>query len=269
MQRNGTDGSAREPRLSGGASGLAPATAPEAGAGPVLADQEPQRRCILTRRVAPKSELLRFVVGPQRQVVPDVTETLPGRGMWLCAERAVIEEAVRRRAFARAAREAVQVPVELADQVETLLVRHCVELLGLARRAGQAVCGFAKVEAAARAGRIAVLVEALDGSAEGRRKLRALVPQAALVTSLTARELGLAFGRENVVHAGVGRGALAERFRRQAARLSGLRGAAVAALSGTGAGNPEPSSAETDSGLDREAPHETTSRRNADRKGTE
>lgn len=271
-ERNGTDGSARrEPRLSGAASGPPSDVTPEIvpAARLATAPEEPQRRCILTRRVAPKSALLRFVIGPQRQVVPDVTETLPGRGLWLCAERAVIEEAVRRRAFARAARGTAQAPEDLADQVEAMLVRRCVELLGLSRRAGQAVCGFAKVEAAARSGRVAVLVEAADGAADGRRKLRALAPQAALVASLSARELGLAFGRENVVHAGIGKGALAERFWRQAARLSSLRSAAVEALSGTGAGNPEPSSADTDGRLEPEAAHEKTSRRNANRKGTE
>ncbi|MBX9634346.1 MAG: DUF448 domain-containing protein, partial [Magnetospirillum sp.] len=102
----------------------------------------PNRRCIATATVRPKGELLRFVVSPDGEVVPDLERRLPGRGIWLSARRDVVNTAVTKRLFAKAARRAVVVPQDLADRVEALLLRRCLDVLGLARRAGHAVCGF-------------------------------------------------------------------------------------------------------------------------------
>jgi len=173
--------------------------------------------------VRPKTELVRFVVAPDGTVVPDVAGKLPGRGLWLTARRDIVAVAVTRRLFARAARQPVIVVDDLADRVEALLAERCRDRIGFARRAGQAVMGFAKVEAALAQGKAAVLVAAADGAADGRQKLRALAPELPLVEQLSGAELGAAFGREHVVHAALAPGRIARELVADAARLAGFR----------------------------------------------
>lgn len=193
-------------------------------------DAGPLRRCIVTRAVRPRRELLRLVVGPDGTVVPDIEGRLPGRGLWITPERRIVAEALRRGTIAKAAKRQVAVPEDLAERIETGLTRRCLELLGLARRAGQAVAGFEKVRARLREGRVGLLVEASDGAADGRRKLtelaaavdRARPPQ--MVAVLSAAELAAALGRETAVHVALAPGRLAERFRDEANRLAGMRG---------------------------------------------
>ena len=183
----------------------------------------PLRRCIVTGDRLPREEMLRFVVGPDGRIVPDLAASLPGRGFWLTASREVVGVAVKKRAFARAARRPVEVDATLADQLEGLLVRRCCDDIGLGRRAGVALMGFEKVSTALRGGGVGLLLAASDGAADGRRKVAALAPDIAIVAVLTAAELGQAFGRDHVVHASVGRGKLAERLRIDASRLAGFR----------------------------------------------
>lgn len=160
-------------------------------------------------------------------MVPDVDERLPGRGLWVTADRERIAEAVTKRLFARAARRAVVVDLDLVDQVRDQLARRCVEGLALARRAGLAVVGQTKVRAALQTGVPGVLVEAVDGAPEGRARIRALAGDRGVVSVLTAAELAGVFGREHAVHAFVradGRGpGLTDRLSRDGARLAGLR----------------------------------------------
>lgn len=186
-------------------------------------DDGPQRRCIVSNRRLPASEMVRFVVGPDSIVVPDVVGRLPGRGIWLSADRNIIKTACARNLFAFAARRRVGVDDGLAEQVETLLVRRCTEFLGLARRAGQAVAGFVKVKGWLHDGRVAVLLAASDGSLDGRNKLRWSARDLPEVSLLRATELGVAFGRDETVHAALAPGGLAEKFVETAARLSGFR----------------------------------------------
>ncbi len=181
------------------------------------------RRCVASRRALPRERLVRFVVDPAGEVRPDVAARLPGRGVWLTAERGAISTAVAKGLFGKAARRRVQVAADLADQVERMLVRRCQDLLGLARRAGQLVAGFDQVADALRHRRVAVLVAAADGAPEGRRKLRALAGAVPLIELLDRRELGSAIGRDEVVHLAVLPGGLAERLRHEAARLAGFR----------------------------------------------
>lgn len=173
----------------------------------------------------PKAELLRCVVGPDGRIVPDVAGKLPGRGLWLTARRDIVAAAVTKRLFARAARQPVIVDDDLAERVEALLAERCRDQIGLARRAGQAVMGFAKVEAALAQGKAVVLLAAADGAADGRMKLRALAPGLPLVEQLSGAELGAAFGREHVVHAALAPGRIAQALIAEAARLAGFRGA--------------------------------------------
>src|SRR5207302_2788414 len=184
------------------------------------ADGSPaQRRCIVTGEVRDRGSLLRFVVGPDGAIVPDIAARLPGRGLWLTARRDIVEAAVAKRLFGRAAREPVTVSGDLADRVEHLLRRRCGDLIGLARRSGKAVAGYEKVRSALRDGEAAVLLAAADGGESGRDKVRAAGPDLPLVDVLTAAELGAAFGREHVVHAAVGPGRLAKALLVDAARL--------------------------------------------------
>jgi predicted RNA-binding protein YlxR (DUF448 family) len=188
----------------------------------------PQRRCIVTGEVHDREVLLRFVIGPDGAVVPDVDARLPGRGLWLTPRRDIVERAVAKRIFARAARRPVVVSPELADHIEHLLARRCSDSLGLARRAGLAVAGFDRVGEAVRRGRAQLLLFALDGAEGGRRKLGALGRELVSATVLTGAELGAAFGRERIVHAAVGDGTLRHRLFLDLSRLAGLRsGAAV------------------------------------------
>jgi uncharacterized protein len=178
--------------------------------------------------VQDRATLLRLVLGPGGELVPDVAARLPGRGLWLTPRRDIVDRAVTKRLFARAARQPVAMPPGLADRIEALLVRHCCDLIGLARRAGLAVAGFEKVRAATGGGKSALLLAALDGAADGRRKLRALRRDLPLAIVLTAAELGAAFGREHMVNASVGAGPLGARILADAQRIAGFRdGAAV------------------------------------------
>jgi predicted RNA-binding protein YlxR (DUF448 family) len=183
----------------------------------------PERRCIASGQVRPKGELLRFVVGPDGQVVPDVEQRLPGRGIWLSARRDVVNTAVTKRLFARAARRAVTVPDDLVGMVDRLLAGRVLGALGFARRAGQAVCGFEKVKAELKSGRVAVLVEARDASDDGRGKMKALATGLPVVELFDGAELGSVFGRDHAVHVGVAPGGLAQRLVEEASRLAGYR----------------------------------------------
>ena len=198
----------------------------------------PLRRCLATGESRVKTELVRFVVAPDGKLVADVAGRLPGRGLWLTARRDILAAAVTKRLFARAARQAVIIEDGLADRVEALLAQRCRDHIGLARRAGQVVMGFVKVQAALSAGKAAVLVAAADGAADGRAKLRAAAPGLPLVECLTSVELGAAFGREHVVHAALAAGRLAEMLVGDARRLDGFRPRAVDGNSG--AARPQP-----------------------------
>jgi hypothetical protein len=181
------------------------------------------RRCLVTGTVRPKTELLRFVVDPQGQIVPDIAGKLPGRGLWLTAQRAIVAEASSKRVFARAAKAPVTVAEGLEDRVASLLVQRCIDILGLARRSGLAVAGFVRVKAFLAAGKGALLVEALDAAADGQGKLAALAPSLPRVACLDAREMGVAFGREHAVHVALGKGRLTDLFIAETRRLQGFR----------------------------------------------
>lgn len=176
--------------------------------------------------------MLRFVVAPDGRLVPDMAGRLPGRGLWLTARRDIVAKAVAKRLFARAARAPVIADEGLADRVEALLAAQCSSLLGLARRAGEAVAGFVKVRELAASGGAAVLVEAADGGADARGKLEGLLPGVPVVDCLTCAELSAALGREHVVHVALLPGRLAQGLIEAAARLSGFRAAPDGSASG-------------------------------------
>ncbi len=183
----------------------------------------PRRRCFVTRRVVDKDALVRFVVGPDHTVVPDTTGTLPGRGLWLSAERDVVNTACTRNVFAKGFRVRVATEPDLAAHVERLLARRCLDLLGLARRAGAAAAGFEKVRSLVGSGAAGVVVVASDAAADGRQKLSRMARGVPLVATLSAAELAAAVGRGHVVYLAVRKGRLAHRFTVEAGRLAGFR----------------------------------------------
>jgi predicted RNA-binding protein YlxR (DUF448 family) len=184
-------------------------------------DDGPERKCIVTGEVSPKSGLIRFVVGPENVVFPDVLGKLPGRGMYVTASRDALDKASKGQ-FSRSAKQAVQVPETLAQDVETQLVRRVTDLLAMARKAGRAVCGFEKVKAWLGNDQVRVLLQASDGSERGKTKL--WTPTGARYFGcLTSEELGLAFGRQSVIHGALAYGRLSNRVVEEAAKLRGIR----------------------------------------------
>ncbi len=183
---------------------------------------EPERRCIVTGDVEPKAGLIRFVVGPDGQVIPDLAGKLPGRGIWVSADRDLIAKAVKKGLFSRAAKAPVQAPADLDALVERAQAKRVVELVSLARKAGLAVAGFEKVKGWLADGKAKVLLQASDGSDRGKGKL--WTPEGGRwFGCLTSSELGLAFGRDSVIHGALAAGGLSKRVVEEAAKLSGLR----------------------------------------------
>lgn len=183
---------------------------------------EGERRCIVTRDAEPRTGLIRFVVGPDGLVVPDLAEKLPGRGIWVSADRATLDEAVKKKLFAKVARADVMVTDGLVDLIERGLTARVIHLISLSRKAGSAVCGYEKVKGWLIDGRARVLMQASDGSERGKSKLS--TPEGGRwFGHLTGQELGLAFGRENVIHGALASGGLSTKVVDDAARLMGVR----------------------------------------------
>ncbi|HWE98719.1 MAG TPA: RNA-binding protein [Caulobacteraceae bacterium] len=186
-----------------------------------------ERRDIVSGEVRDEGRLIRFVEGPEGEVVPDLARRLPGRGLWVAADRASVETAARRGLFAKAARKRLKADAALADQIESLLKSRLLSGLGLARRAGELTCGFESVRDALRSGRVAALIEASDGAEDGRRKLVGLArhanPAPRIVGVFAGSELDLALGLENVVHTALLAGRAAQTWTCDVERLAGFR----------------------------------------------
>jgi hypothetical protein len=182
--------------------------------------------CAVTRQVRPVDELIRFVVAPSGEVIPDLKRKLPGRGLWVSASRQTVAEAIRRHQFSKGFKREVRVSPTLAGDTEALLVRSSIEALAMAAKAGQVVSGFGKVDDALRTRQtrasIGALIHASDGATDGIRKLDAVLRQNAgindesnlipVVTALTSEQLDLALGRSNVIHAALLAGPASKTF---------------------------------------------------------
>ncbi len=184
---------------------------------------EPERKCIASGESQPKAGLIRFCVGPDGMVVPDVKGKLPGRGIYVTADKDLIGKAAKKGLFSRAARQPVKVPDGLPDLVEQLVLQRVIDLISLARKAGDAVMGYEKVKDWLAKGQAATLIQASDGSERGKTKLHAPEGDRGFIGVLSAGELGLSFGRERAIHAALADGGLRTRVVEEAARLGGLR----------------------------------------------
>ncbi|AZV80020.1 RNA-binding protein [Parasedimentitalea marina] len=182
----------------------------------------PERKCLATGEVQPKHGLVRFVIGPDGQVVADIMGKLPGRGVYVTAEREALEIAVKKKLFSRGFKTQVTMPDGLVDEVERQILRRLVELLSLARKSGAAVGGYEKVKDWLSKEEAQVLIQAIDGSGRGKSKLS--TPHlGSYIGCLTADELGMAFGRQTVIHAALASGGLSKRVVEEAQRLQGMR----------------------------------------------
>ncbi|HEY7669217.1 MAG TPA: RNA-binding protein [Hyphomicrobium sp.] len=189
------------------------------------------RRCIVTRKERAPDDLIRFVVDPSGAVVPDLARKLPGRGVWVTADKASVAAAVKANAFAKSLKRQVTAAADLPERVEFLFVKRVLEALSLANKAGLVATGFDKVETLLDAGRAAVLLHGSDAASDGTRRLdrkfaavqRDKGQTAPVVDWLTIDQLSLAIGRSNVVHAGLKQGGATNRFLREAERLRRYR----------------------------------------------
>ena len=191
------------------------------------AEASRQRRDLVSGQVMEEARLIRFVAGPDGVVVPDLARKLPGRGLWVAADRASVETAARKGGFSRSAKTKLSAPADLADQVDRLLAKRVLDGLGLARRAGDLTSGFEKAAAAIASGKAAWMIEASDGAEDGRRKLlqaaRRVSTPPRLTGLFTADELSLALGLGNVIHLVFLAGRGANRWTTEVERLSGFR----------------------------------------------
>jgi predicted RNA-binding protein YlxR (DUF448 family) len=195
---------------------------PDLDHGPRTGKSATMRMCAVSREVRGIDELIRFVVAPSGDVVPDLKRKLPGRGLWIGASRRTVAEAVRRHHFSRGFKRDVRVAATLPADTEALLERSCSEALAMAAKAGQVVSGYAKVEGLLEQGRAEALIHASDGAADGIRKLDAIAGQRSrnigdshrlpIVTALTSAQLDLALGRSNVIHAALLAGPASKTF---------------------------------------------------------
>lgn len=183
----------------------------------------PQRRCLVTRRFGNKESLIRFVVGPDNRVVPDIAAKLPGRGIWLSADRDVVNTACDGNLFAKGFRAAVSVDAEMTRRVEDLVAKRCLGLLGLSRRAGDVSLGFERVSEALATGAAGVGVIAMEAAENSRRKIERAAGEVPVLSLFTTDELAQALGREHVVYVAVTKGRNAARLVVEAGRLAGFR----------------------------------------------
>jgi predicted RNA-binding protein YlxR (DUF448 family) len=193
-----------------------------------------ERFCVVTRAVKPTGEMIRFVVGPDGSVVPDLKPSLPGRGVWVTGTREALTEGLRRKVFARGFKAEVKTAPDLAELTEVLLARSALDALAIAGKAGIVVSGFAKVETALMQGPVAALLHARDAAADGVRKIEAILRRTGggegggnggeiVIGEFSTGELDLALGRSNVVHAALLAGPAGRTFLTRLQRLRRFR----------------------------------------------
>lgn len=179
---------------------------------------ETVRRCIVSGKTFPKRELIRFCVSPDRELVPDLANKLPGRGIWVRADADAVQTAMTKGLFAKVAGSKVTYPDDLVERVRALFRRRCADLLGVAKKAGLVVSGFEKVADALRKGKLAWLLEAEDGADDGREKILRLAKDVSVLYFLSSGETAHALGREHSVHTGLKPGGATDAFIAEAKR---------------------------------------------------
>lgn len=168
-----------------------------------------ERTCIVTRKNASVETLIRFVIGPNNQIVPDLKAKLPGRGVWVSARHSVIEAATNQKAFNKSFKTDVEVAPNLAHIVDTLLLKSALSNLSMARKAGAIVMGATKVDAAIRSGQVILVLHAKETKEDGKQKIAQAIHTIQQQTNrniktislFTSDEMRVAFGANPVMHA--------------------------------------------------------------------
>ena len=177
-----------------------------------MSKQIAPRTCIVTRETFDSradDALIRFVLGPEGNIVPDLRRKLPGRGVWVTSGKEFVDQAVKSGAFGRSLKAVVNVDSGLSDLVRALMEQAVLGALGMAKKAGQCTIGSTKVKLAVEQGRTIGLFHAQDGSCDGLNKLEKVIVQSSLDQSVKPKiwrmfeseKLGLALGATNVIHA--------------------------------------------------------------------
>jgi uncharacterized protein len=204
--------------------------------------KEAERLCVATREVRPVSDMIRFVVGPDGEAVPDLKRNLPGRGVWVTATQGVLGEAIKRKAFARGFKREVRLPADLVERTGRLLEQSALDALSICAKAGSAVPGFAKVENALAHDHVIALLHATEAAPDGVKKLNAAVHRSPrpgsiqVVQALAGAQLDLALGRPNVIHAALLAGPVSDTFLTRLRRLERFRTGDLGTSEGTVAG---------------------------------
>jgi hypothetical protein len=206
---------------------IAPSPDIDLDAGPRA--QELERMCVATRTVRPVADMIRFVIGPDGEAVPDLKRKLPGRGVWVTATQDALSDAVKRKALARGFKREVRLPADLVVRTGELLERAALDALAMAGKAGLVATGFTRVEAALAREKVVALLHAAEAAADGVRKLDAALRRRlehdpiVTIGILTSAQLDLAFGRPNVVHAALLAGPPSDTFLARLRRLERFR----------------------------------------------
>jgi len=191
-----------------------------------------ERRCVACGDVKSPELMTRFVLSPDTVVVPDIMGKLPGRGVWVTANAVSLDTAIKTGGFARGFKRKVSVPDDLIAQVDMSYARQLSGLLSMAKKSGRLILGFDQVFSAAVAQPLAWRIEAKDGAADGRGKIRARaravcyemeLPLPGVIACFTSAELGQTFGRGQIIHAAIPRGKLAKTIKAVSAKLAGFR----------------------------------------------
>lgn len=183
----------------------------------------PLRKCVFSGEEKPKEEMIRFVVGPQGDAVPDIAEKLPGRGIWVSASREAVDTAARKNLLARSAKRKVTAPASLSDLVEQLLKKRILELLALSNKSGVLVTGFAKVMEALTSGKTGIWLEAADGGDADFEKLSRLPHGLTPFRLFSREELGIPTGRSDAVHVAILTSGIATTIVKEMRRFAGFR----------------------------------------------
>jgi len=192
-------------------------------------DRGRERLCVATRMVRPVTDLIRFVIGPDGQTVPDLKHKLPGRGVWVTATHDALDDAIRRKAFSRGFKRDVRLPADLLTHTERLLERAVLDALAIAGKAGLVAAGFTRAQTALASGTVVALLHAAEASSDGVRKLDAMLRRAprgrpvAVIGFLTSAQLDLALRRPNVIHAALLAGSPSDTFLARLRRLERFR----------------------------------------------
>ena len=187
-----------------------------------------ERKCIVKGQTADRTKLLRFVLDPSGIVVADIKEKLPGRGVWVTCNKSCLEEAVKKKLFARAFKTKCKVPDDLPQTIDTMLETRALSSLSLAKKAGQVVSGFDKVFLAMSKTRLSLLIEAKDGAEGGQNKLEkkfsAIFPEGKVIKLFTSAQMDMAFGNTNVIHAAITTGNMTQNVLAAIEKLANYRG---------------------------------------------